>query len=85
MRIDRRIEEMRALLERSRPCKVTITFMDGSTTVTDPAGAIDIFRDMGPFGAIASIEADKPEYAGLCGAFSAVCRPSPDRRIDDYE
>lgn len=85
MNIDGRLHDMRERLERSRPCKITITFVDGSTTVTDPAGVIDIFRDKGPLGAIASIEADKPEYAGLYGALSVICRPVPNRRLDDYE
>lgn len=78
--IVRRLDMLQQLADRSRPCKVTITFADGNTTVTDPAGAIDIFRDMGPFGAIANIEADRPEYAGLTGALSAVCHTAPNRR-----
>ncbi len=85
MDIDRKIEAMRERLERSRPAKITITFADGSTTVTDPVGALETFREMGPFGAITNIEADRPEYAGMAGMLSAVCRPVPNRRIEDYE
>lgn len=82
--IVRRLDMLQQLADRSRPCKVTITFADGNTTATDPTGAIEIFRDMGPFGAIASIEADRPEYAGLAGALSAVCHPVTNRRIEDF-
>lgn len=74
MNIDKCLEAMRALVEWSRPCKITVTFADGSTTVTDPVGAVRIFREQGPFGAIAGMEADKPEYERLICTLSAVCR-----------
>ena len=85
MGIDRKIEAMRERLERSRPAKIMITFADGSSTTTDPAGAIDIFRARGPSGNIAAFTPDSPEYDGLCGALSALCHPVPDRRIEDFE
>jgi len=85
MNIDRRLEEMRERLERSRPCKITVTFTDGSNTTTDPTGAISIFRERGPSGGIAAFTPDRPEYAGLCGALTVICHPAPNRRIEDYE
>ena len=72
--LDRYLENMQKRLERSKPCKITVTFADGSTTVTDPVGAIRIFREHGPFGAIAGMEADRPEYEGLICTLSAVCK-----------
>lgn len=85
MNVDRRLEKMHELLERSRPCKITVTFADGTTAITDPAGAIDLIHSMGPSGAIAGMEADRADYAGWAKMLSIVCHPVPNRRISDYE
>lgn len=43
--IFRRLAALQAFADRQRPAVVAVTFMDGSSTTTDPAGAIDIFRE----------------------------------------
>lgn len=85
MNIDKRLEAMRERVERSRPCRMTVTTADGKVVITDPVGAIQLFHDLGPFGAIASVKADRLEYDGLAGMLTAVCHPAPNRRIEDYE
>ena len=82
--ISRRLDALQQLVDRGRPCKVVVTFTDGSNTTTDPVGAINLFRERGPSGDIAAFTPDRSEYYGLCGALSALCNPVPDRR-EDFE
>ena len=84
MNINRRIEYMRGILERSKPARMTVTLATGEIIVTDPIGAITLFQDRG-LGEIANVTTDRPEYEGLAGMLAALCRPAPDRRIADYE
>lgn len=84
-KITRRLDALQKIADRGKPCKVVVTFTDGSSTTTDPAGAIGIFRERGPSGHIAAFTPDRPEYDGLCGALSVLCHPVPDRRIEDFE
>lgn len=83
--IARRLAALQKIADRGRSCKVVVTFTDGSSTTTDPAGAIGIFRERGLSGYIAAFTPDRPEYDGLCGALSVLCHPVPDRRIEDFE
>lgn len=78
----RRLDALQQIADRNKPCKVIITFADGSTTATDPCGAIDIFKERGDITAFTS---DRPEYEGLCGALSVLCHPVPNRRTEDFE
>lgn len=78
-KIFRRLDALQQIADRNRPCKITVTFADGSKTIVDPCGAINLFREMGPFGAITSVEADRPEYAGLADTLTAVCRPAANK------
>lgn len=80
----RRLEIIQAFADRQRPAVVAVTFIDGSSTTTDPGGAIDIFRERGAGGEIARIEADRPEYAAAAGIMTVLCNPAPDRRIEDF-
>lgn len=80
-----RLDELQRVVDRSRPCKITVTFTDGSTTTLDPIGAINLFREQGPFGDITAFTPDRSEYEGLCGALSMLCHPVPNRRIEDFE
>lgn len=84
-KITRRLDALQKIADSGKPCKVVVTFTDGSSTTTDPAGAIGIFRERGPSGHIAAFTPDRPEYDGLCGALSVLCHPVPDRRIEDFE
>lgn len=83
--ITRRLDSLQQIADRNKPCTVVVTFRDGHTATLDPAGAIDLFRERGPFGDIAAFTPDRPEYEGLCGALSVLCNPVPDRRIEDFE
>lgn len=76
MNIKQRLDALQQIADRNKPCKITVTFSDGNTTITDPAGAIRLFRDMGPFGAIVDMKADRPEYDGLVSTLAAVCQPN---------
>ena len=71
MDIDRKIEAMRERLERSRPCRMTITLKSGDQITTDPAGAWTVCHDHTLWG---DVTADRPEYAELAGVIAALCR-----------
>jgi len=81
----KRLDALQREADKNRPCRMTVVFTDGHQTVTDPSGAIDLFREHGPFGAINRFEADCPEYDGLAGMMTAVCHPSPNREVSDFE
>ena len=83
--ISRRLDALQKIADRGKPCKVVVTFTDGSSTTTDPSGAITIFRERGSFGDISSFTPDRPEYDGLCGALSVLCHPVPNREVADFE
>lgn len=71
----RRLDALRYIADRNRPCQVVVTFTDGSTATTDPAGAIDIFKERDD---ITAFTPDRPEYDGLFGALSKLCERSED-------
>ncbi len=81
----RRLAALQKIADRGKPCKVVVTFTDGSSTTTDPAGAINLFRERGAFGDIATFTPDRPEYDGLCGVLSMLCHPVPNREVRDFE
>ncbi len=83
--ITRRLDALQREADKSRPCHLTVVFKDGHQTVTDPVGAISLFREHGPFGAIDRFEADRPEYDGLAGMMTAVCHPAKNREVNDFE
>lgn len=83
--ITRRLDALQQIADKNKPCAVVVTFKDGSQTTLDPVGAINLFRERGPFADIVTFTPDRPEYEGLCGALTALCHPLPDRRIEDFE
>lgn len=86
MNIDRRLEQMRERLERSKPCQITITLKSGEQIETDPVGAWAVCHDHMCGRDVANVTASKPEYAEIAGLIAALCRPpAPNRRIEDYE
>lgn len=85
MDIDRKIEAMRARLERSRPCRMTITLKSGEQIETDPIGAWAVCRDHMMQGDVINVTADRPEYAAAAGIMTVLCHPVPNRRLADYE
>lgn len=84
MNVGRRLEEMRQRLERSKPALMTVTLASGETIITDPIGAITLFQER-EVGEIASVTTDRADYMGLAGLLDALCRPAPNRRIEDFE
>lgn len=74
MNVDRRLEQMRERLERSRPCRMTITLKFGEQITTEPAGAWAVCHDHMLVGDVADVTADKPEYSGVAGVIAALCR-----------
>ena len=83
--ISRRLNALQQIADRNRPCKMTVTFADGSTTVTDPAGVWTVCHDHMLVGDVADVTADRPEYSGLAGLVAILCHPVPNRRIEDFE
>lgn len=74
MNIDRRIEAMRERVERSRPCRVTFTLKSGEVITTDPIGAWSICNDHTLACDVASVTADRDDYAEMAGVLAALCR-----------
>ena len=83
--IARRLDALQEIANRDRPCKITVTLADGTTTVTDSAGAWEICRDHLRRGDVVRFEADRHEYAGAAGAMTVLCHPAPNREVSDYE
>lgn len=83
--ISQRLAALQAFADRNKPCKVVVTFTDGSSTTTDPTGAIDILQERGARGEIDSFQADNPVYSGWARLLTGILHPVPDRRIEDFE
>ncbi len=83
--ISRRLAVLQQIADRGKPCKVAVTFIDGSSTITDPAGAIDILRGRGAHGEIDSFQTDNHVYSGWARLLTGILHPVPDRRIEDFE
>ena len=74
MNIDRRLENMRERLERSRPCRMTVRLKSGEEIVTNPGGAIRAFQELGLMDEIVDVAADRDDYAELASLLAALCR-----------
>lgn len=83
--INRRLAALQAFADRQRPAVVTVTFIDGSSTITDLGGAIDILRGRGARGEVDSFQTDDPLYSGWARLLTVLLHPAPDRRLDDFE
>jgi len=83
--IEKRLDALQREADKSKPAHMTVLFTDGHKTVTDPAGAIDLFREHGPFGAISRFEADRPEYAAVAGIMTVLCHPAANRKVSNFE
>lgn len=81
--IARRLAALQKIADRGKPCKVVVTFTDGSSLTTDPASGWDIVRERGQD--IVSVKADRPEYAGIAALMLIVAHPAPNRDIKDFE
>ena len=83
--IFRRLAVLQQIADRGKPCKGSVTFTDGSTAITNPAGAIDILRGRGTHGEIDSFQTDNLVYSGWARLLTGILHPAPDRRIEDFE
>lgn len=80
----RRLEIIQAFADRQRPALVVIRFIDGSSTTTDPGGAIDILRERGARGEVDGFQTNNPVYSGWARLLTGILHPAPDRRIEDF-
>lgn len=83
--IFRRLAALQAFADRQRPAVVTVTFMDGSSTATDPAGAMDILREHGVRGKVDIFQTDNPVYSGWARLLTGILHPAPNREVRDFE
>lgn len=81
----RRLEIIQAFADRQRPALVVIRFIDGSSTTTDPGGAIDILRGRGARGEVDSFQTDNPVYSGWARLLTDILHPAPNREVRDFE
>lgn len=82
--IFRRLATLQAFADQKRPALVAVTFMDGSSTTTDPGGAIDILRAHGARG-VDSFQTDNPLYSGWARLLTGILHPAPNREVRDFE
>lgn len=83
--IYKRLAVLQRVLEENRPVRVEVTFMDGSSTTTDPGGAIDILWARGARGEVGGFQTDNPVYSGWARLLTGILHPAPDRRIENFE
>lgn len=83
--IFRRLAVLQQVVDRGKPCKVVVTFTDGSNTTTDHGGAIDILRGRGARGEVDSFHTDSPVYSEWAQMMTILLHPTEDRRIEDFE
>lgn len=79
--INRRLAALQAFADRQRPTVVAVTFMDGTTTITDPAGALDFLKS----GKVDVFQSDHPVYSPWAALLTTLCHPVADRRIGNFE
>lgn len=83
--IPQRLDVLQRIVNKSKPCKIAVTFSDDSTATTDPGGALDILRERDPLGEIESFQADQPVWRDWARMLTVVLHPAPNRRIEDFE
>lgn len=84
MNVDRRLENMRERLERSRPAQMVLTLASGEVVVTDPVGAITMLQKS-EIGEVVGVTANRADYMGLAGYLDVLCHPAPNRDIRNFE
>lgn len=83
--IIRRLDVLQQIADRNKPCKVIVTFADGSSTTTDPAGALDFLQERGPGGEVDGFQTDSPLYARWAQLLTVLLHPAPNREVSDFE
>lgn len=83
--IIRRLDVLQRLADRNKPCKVIVTFTNGSRATTDPAGALDFLQERGPGGEVDGFQTDSPLYARWAQLMTILLHPMENRRIEDFE
>lgn len=67
----KRLDSLQALVDELRlrqPARMIVTLNDGRRVVTDPVGAIQLWRD----GEVAQVSTERDDYAELAGVLSAL-------------
>lgn len=82
--IYRRLALLQQIADANRPAPVTVHFVDGSTTITDQVGALDLLQELGPCGKIDNFQADGP-MSGWSQLMTILLRPRANREVSDYE
>lgn len=83
--IIRRLDVLQQIADRNKPCKVIVTFTNGSRTTTDPAGALNLLQERGPGGEVDGFQTDSPLYAGWARLLTTLLHPMENRRLEDFE
>lgn len=83
--LSRRLDALQQIADKSKPCTVIVTFKNGSSTTTDPGGAIDILRVRGPSGEIAGFSSDNSTFGPWAQLMTILLRPRANREVSDFE
>lgn len=81
----RRLTLLQQVTDANRPAQVVIRFTDGTTTVTTPGGAVDLFQQMGPSGEIVGFSSDNSTFGPWAQLLTGLLRFVPDREVSDFE
>lgn len=82
--INRRLNTLQAFADRQRPAVVTVYLTNGTVTVTDQSGALDLLHEQGPHGEIDSFQANGL-MSGWAQLLTTLLHPMENRRIEDFE
>lgn len=82
--INRRLNTLQAFADRQRPAAVTVHLTNGTVTVTDQSGALDLLHEQGPRGEIDSFQANGP-MSGWAQLLTILLHPTPNREVSDFE
>lgn len=83
--IIRRLDVLQQIADRNKPCKVIVTFTNGSRATTDPAGALNLLQERGPGGEVDGFQTDSPLYARWAQLLTILLHPAPNREVSDFE
>lgn len=84
MNVGKQLELMRKRMEQSKAARIVVTLASGGVVTTDPVGAIDLLKNS-EVGKIVGVTTDRADYMGLAGSLDVLCRPAPNRKVEDFE
>lgn len=83
--IPRRLDALQQVADKIKPCRMIVTFADGSKIAKNPLSIWEIYFDNALREKVTTIVADSPQYQAAAGILSVLCRPMPNREIKNYE